>query len=159
MKKHLRSTAVALTLAMGLSLSSGCYGQFGLTRRLYAWNGEASPNRFVNSAIMWGLVIIPVYALAGIADFAVFNVVEFWGGSNPVAQQTPQGDLKLKYAGHDFEIRQVGKEEVEVHRDGRASFRYYREGNTLVLTDLKGRTIKTVDMQTQVAQARPLSIL
>lgn len=35
-------------------------------------------------AVFLGLTLVPVYAVAGLADVIVLNSVEFWNGKNPV---------------------------------------------------------------------------
>ena len=78
-----------LALVTLLGALSGCYGKFFLTRTLYKWNGEVTDNRFVHTIVFWAFVIIPVYELLALGDAIIFNVIEFWTGSNPLAS----GDL------------------------------------------------------------------
>jgi len=66
-----------------LFLFSGCYGKFQLTKELYQWNGSLG-GRAANSAVMWIMMIVPVYAAVGAVDFFIFNTIEFWTGSNPI---------------------------------------------------------------------------
>ncbi len=49
--------------------------------RLHAWNGTATGNKIANSAIHLGLWVVPVYELAIVADFLIFNNVEFITGT------------------------------------------------------------------------------
>jgi len=72
----------ALLLAAGL-MTSSCVGSFTLFNKLSSWNRKATNNKFLNEIIF--LVISPVYGLAGIADALLFNSIEFWSGSNPLA--------------------------------------------------------------------------
>lgn len=72
----------AALLATGSTLT-GCYGSFGLTKKVYEFNGSLG-NKWINSLftfIAGGLV----YGIAGTADVVIFNLIEFWTGSNPVA--------------------------------------------------------------------------
>jgi Domain of unknown function (DUF3332) len=75
-------------------LLSGCYGNFNLTKKLYNWNGQVG-NKFVNSAVMWVLFIVPVYEVAGFIDFAILNVVQFWTGKNPMAMQDGEKEIQI----------------------------------------------------------------
>jgi hypothetical protein len=75
----------ALALAAALSGSGGCYGKFAATGKIYKWNGQATANKLANSAIMWGLFIIPVYELGFLGDFLIFNPIEVLTGSNPMS--------------------------------------------------------------------------
>lgn len=69
-----------------MTLLPGCFGSFELTRSIYRANrnvygsvsGDHTQRKIAQSAVMW--LFIPVYAVAGVADAAVFNVIEFWTG-------------------------------------------------------------------------------
>ncbi len=73
MKRPLVPLALALALA-----SSGCYGSYSAFHALHKWNGQATESRVANSFIHFGLYIIPVYELAWIGDWIIFNNVEFF---------------------------------------------------------------------------------
>lgn len=72
-----RATAVAV-LPFTLFASLGCYGQFPLTHAVYRWNGRVTSYDWVHSLLLWVLLIIPVYWVAGVVDFLIFNFIEFW---------------------------------------------------------------------------------
>src|SRR5512135_1794308 len=76
-----KGIALMLVAAVG-ALSAGCFGKFQLTRNLYDIN-QSIDDKYVRSATTW-IFVIP-YALTGILDFVLFNVIEFWTGENPVA--------------------------------------------------------------------------
>ena len=71
-------TLVAGVLS-GSLLFSSCVGSFGLFNRLSSWNQSVGNN------------IVPVYGVAYLADALVINSIEFWSGSNPMANV---GDVK-----------------------------------------------------------------
>lgn len=73
--------AIVLVVSVGVAFSSGCYGKFQLTRNLYEANTSVQ-DKYLRSAVTW-LLIIP-YAITGFLDFAVFNLIEFWSGQNPI---------------------------------------------------------------------------
>ena len=75
-----KGIALMLVAAVG-TLSAGCFGKFQLTRKLYDVN-QSIDEKYVRSAATW-IFVIP-YALTGILDFLIFNVIEFWTGENPV---------------------------------------------------------------------------
>lgn len=89
MKRTLLKLMVLITIAASLQ---GCYGKFALTRKLYAANGEVH-DKFLRSGLTWVLLILPVYGIVGLADFVVFNTIEFWSGANPVAE----GEKDFRY--------------------------------------------------------------
>jgi len=77
-----KGIALVLVAAVG-ALSAGCFGKFQLTRKLYDIN-QSIDEKYIRSAVTW-IFVIP-YALTGILDFVIFNVIEFWTGENPVAE-------------------------------------------------------------------------
>ncbi|WP_423935219.1 DUF3332 family protein [Candidatus Deferrimicrobium sp.] len=77
-----KGIALVLVAAVG-ALSAGCFGKFQLTRKLYDIN-QSIDEKYVRSAATW-VFVIP-YALTGILDLVLFNVIEFWTGENPVAE-------------------------------------------------------------------------
>lgn len=84
MKKHYLTVGIALTLMASMSLTS-CIGSFSLTNKLMSWNNQVG-NKFVNELVFFCFWIIPVYEVTALADVLVLNSIEFWSGSNPVAQ-------------------------------------------------------------------------
>lgn len=65
-------------------LLTGCTGSFNLTKKVYNIH-RSQPDKWVDEVLFLVFVIVPVYGLATLADAIVFNTVEFWTGSNPVA--------------------------------------------------------------------------
>lgn len=74
--------ALVLVVSVGVVFSVGCFGKFQMTRNLYELN-KSVKDQYLRSAVTW-IFVIP-YALTGFLDFAVFNVIEFWSGENPIA--------------------------------------------------------------------------
>jgi hypothetical protein len=80
LRKVVRSKwLVAILVAVALLMTVGCYGNFKVTKSLYEWNGEIE-NEYLESAAMIGMIIIPAYEVAMLADAIVFNPIEFWTG-------------------------------------------------------------------------------
>ena len=80
--KRLISAVLAMAVAM-VSLQ-GCYGKMALTKKVYKLNGEVS-DKYLRSLVTWVFVIVPVYGVSALADFVLFNTIEFWSGNNPIA--------------------------------------------------------------------------
>lgn len=94
-----------LIAATVMFTATGCYGTFELTSKIYDWNGDATDNKWANSIIMWGLIIIPVYEFCLFVDVVVLNTVEFWTGSNPLAMTEGETDTQIVQSGDKiFEI-------------------------------------------------------
>lgn len=89
MKKKSLTILVSATLACSMLFTS-CIGSFGLFNKLLDWN-KTIDSKFVNELVFIAFCIVPVYEIAALADILVINSIEFWSGSNPVADA---GDVK-----------------------------------------------------------------
>jgi hypothetical protein len=103
-------TRMLPVLALGVAslisapVLQGCYGSFNLTKKVYKWNGSLG-DKWINSIVMIALTIVPVYSLAVAADAIVLNLVEFWTGSNPMAMQA--GDKEIRTVTVDGKSYQI----------------------------------------------------
>jgi hypothetical protein len=79
-----KGIALVLVAAVG-ALSTGCFGKFQLTGKVYDIN-KSIDDKYARSAATWIFVIVQVYTVAALLDLIVFNVIEFWTGENPVAE-------------------------------------------------------------------------
>lgn len=81
----MKRTIAALVLMAFLPVSTtGCFGGFQLTRKVYNFNREVSPDKWVRELVFLALAIFPVYGAATFLDAVIFNSIEFWTGSNPI---------------------------------------------------------------------------
>jgi hypothetical protein len=97
--------ALVLVMSVGIVFSAGCYGKFQLTRTLYEAN-KSVEDKFLRSLVTW-VLIIP-YGIAGFLDFAVFNLIEFWSGENPIVA----GSQTRVYAkGDDRAVMTIARED------------------------------------------------
>lgn len=78
-------TVGVVLLLCGSFMSTSCIGSFSLTNKLLSWNRQVG-NKFVNELVFFAFWILPVYEVSALADVLVLNSIEFWSGSNPVAQ-------------------------------------------------------------------------
>lgn len=90
MKKSIIATALAAAV-----LCTSCLGSFSAFNGLKDWNQDLSDSKFVNNLVFWGLNIIPVYGLFFIGDVFIFNVIEFWSGSNPLAMSEGEFETQI----------------------------------------------------------------
>jgi hypothetical protein len=79
----MKNRALSIVLASTLALSAGCYGSYGAFNQLHRWNDTATASPVANSFIHFGLWLIPVYPLALVGDWLIFNNIEYVTGSNP----------------------------------------------------------------------------
>ena len=84
MKKKYFTIATILLLC-GCFVTTSCIGSFAMTNKILSWNKEIG-NKFVNELVFFAFWVLPVYEVACLADILVINSIEFWSGSNPIAQ-------------------------------------------------------------------------
>lgn len=90
----MKKSIIALGLASSI-LCTSCLGSFSAFNKLKDWNSEVTSNKFVNNLIFWALNIVPVYGLFFLGDTIIFNVIEFWSGSNPIAMQDGEFETQI----------------------------------------------------------------
>lgn len=107
-KLILKSTAVGMLTVFSIA-STGCFGEFALTRKVYEFNdgiaGDDIGGKFVKTIVFYAMNIIPVYGVAGFIDGVILNLIEFWTGSNPLAMA--DGDIEqrvVNYKGSKYQI-------------------------------------------------------
>lgn len=104
MKNKLTSLFVALALLFSTTLTS-CLGSFAAFNGLKDWNQRITDSKFVNNLIFWALNIVPVYGLFLTGDAIIFNLIEFWTGSNPIAMKA--GEIQqqnIAFDGKDYKM-------------------------------------------------------
>ena len=75
-----------MALCVTMMLMTGCYGPFKLTKKVYNWNGSLD-DKWGREALFPVMAILPVYSFSIFADTVFFNLIEFWGGDNPIASR------------------------------------------------------------------------
>jgi len=102
--KTFRKTAFYLALGAVTITQTGCFGEFALTRKVYNWHDGVSNNKFVKSLLLW-IPMAFAYSISAMLDVVIFNLIEFWGGSNPISMN--EGDHEMQLAtldGVDYRI-------------------------------------------------------
>ncbi len=128
MKKN-RLTLVAAIFLSGTILFSSCVGSFGLFNRISYWN-QSIGTKFVNELVFLALNIVPVYGVAYLADALVINSIEFWSGTNPMANV---GDVKkVKGENGDYLVKTLenGYSITKGGEDSAMELIYNKEANT-----------------------------
>jgi hypothetical protein len=77
-------------------LCTSCLGSFSAFNSLRDWNDGLTGNKFLDQLVFWALNIVPVYGLFLFGDVILFNLLEFWTGSNPIAMA--DGESETQYA-------------------------------------------------------------
>lgn len=148
--RKLNSLMVAIMAGSMLLSTAGCMGKFAVTNKVYSWNKKAANERWVNEFIFVGMaVILPVYSLTLLVDGIIFNSVEWWSGSNPVAAA---GQQKRIMAADGSEavltMRSDGAIDVTAKaKDGkRSSFTLVRRDDAVLVLDDKGVPVAPVEI-------------
>jgi hypothetical protein len=149
---------------------TGCFGSFELTKKVYNFHDELTDNKFVKSLIYW-VIGGSVYGASVFIDGVVFNLIEFWTGSNPLAMNEGQTEEQFtKINGVDYKITATKNKMTFQKVDGdnlldmgdmvfteeASTWAFVKDGisNDLVTIDIKSNTaayytnngIETIDL-------------
>ncbi len=138
----IRRLGVGVTLVAFLFATAGCFGGFNLTRNVYKFNQNVSPNKWLQELVFLALVIVPVYGIASFIDAVFLNSIEFWTGENPVS------------VGREPQTRVVERGDHRVVQTMTAT----PDRKTMVLEEYRGDTlVKTTTMRQDVGQPSMLT--
>ncbi len=155
--KTRRNSLIVLFILVSI-LISGCYGNFTLTRKIYNWNGTVG-DKYVQSAVAWGLVILPVYSTATFIDAAFFNLIEFWTGDNPLAMKvgdidsqiitTNKGKYELIASKNRFDLLALDGENVGdymslLYSPENEEWKLENDGQSKVVVKFHGKTVELI---------------
>ncbi|MBW2280825.1 MAG: DUF3332 family protein [Deltaproteobacteria bacterium] len=136
---------VALCTFLPVALG-GCFGRFELTRKVYKFNQDISPDKWIQWLFFLLISIVPIYGLAVLFDTIVANSMEFWTGDNPVS-----ADMQRTFHGENGEVAVVtyrvdGIMDVDLTAaNGEKHFvRLMREQQSIVAIDAQGRFLARV---------------
>lgn len=143
--KRLKLSAACLILASSIICSS-CIGSFGLWSSLKDWNNNIG-NKFVNEIVFLAFHIVPIYEVAYLADVIVLNSIEFWSGSNPLAENVgtvrtvkgENGEYLVRTNEDGYTILKKGEEDKPL------SLVYNKEKNTWNAS-AEGQTFELITM-------------
>jgi len=143
-KRALAATILAAYLPVA---TTGCFGTFQLTRKVYQFNRQVSPDKWIQEIAFLVLVILPIYGFATLLDAVIFNSVEFWTGNNPVLNadgatqtiETADGTATLTRIRADvLDVRAESRTGETVH------FQLVREAGGFVARTPSGETLARV---------------
>lgn len=132
MKRASRLLAVVCLVLCSVQMT-GCFGKFNLTRAMWDFNKNVSPNKFVQWAVFLVMVIVPVYAIGTLVDALVINSIEFWTGQNPISSaETGDGNTRVVRLSPEDTLRlsrdaDSGVMKVELERAGQPPLVRYFE--------------------------------
>ena len=108
----MKNRFLVITLILILSFNTACYGPFNLTKKLYDWNGKVG-DKFTNELVFFAFLVIPVYEVTLFIDGVVLNSIEFWTGSNPIAMN--DGDIDVRVVKKDDNTYQITATKNKYH--------------------------------------------
>ena len=138
----------AILLAVVVPLTtSGCFGRFQLTRKIYRFNWDLSSDRWVRWFGFLAMNFIPVYLVAGVVDLVFGNSLEFWGGRSPFASAEPETRYVYGPGGEWIAVTPVapGVVSLVIHEaSGTRSLRLVEQAGSLEAYDAEGRLLARV---------------
>ncbi len=139
-----RGTALLALFTLVPMLTSGCFGRFELTRKIYDFNQTVSPDKWTRWLVFLVMAVFP-YPVAVLVDAVFANSVEFWKGKNPINVSTHT------FYGKDGELARVTfntdrtVDIVSVDAQGTVEeFTIRREGDALAARNADGRLLARV---------------
>lgn len=107
-----KGIAIAMSLALGIASFQGCIGTFKLTGKVLNFN-KGLGNKWIQELAFLVMAIIPVYGVAIIVDALIFNSLEFWTGSNPIAMQP--GEKEVQFVKNEGKIYRIEATQNRFH--------------------------------------------
>jgi hypothetical protein len=106
--KKLAKVFIAMGMICTLLFTTGCFGKFAVVKMVYKFHdsvaGDDMQGKVIKSLLLL-LVGHAVYGLSAVADVLLFNVIEFWTGSNPLAMNAHQKETQIvEHNGIKFQI-------------------------------------------------------
>lgn len=90
-----RRVVCASLLSVGALSNTACFGSFPLTRKVYAFNKNVSPDKWVRELVFLAIgPLVPVYGVAGLIDVVILNSIEFWTGKEQQIGALPASQTK-----------------------------------------------------------------
>ncbi len=80
-----RGVAALLVAVCPTVFTTGCFGSFQLTRKVYEFNRTVSPDKWIRWIAFLAMNVIPIYGFSLWIDALFANSVEFWSGRNPIS--------------------------------------------------------------------------
>ena len=87
-----------------------------MSNKLLSWN-RSIDSKFVNELVFIAFWIVPVYEISMLADVLVINSIEFWSGSNPVADVGSVKTINAKDGVYTVETKADG---YHIQKEGEA---------------------------------------
>ena len=121
--KKIARIFVSVGMICTLLFTTGCFGKFAVVKTVYKFHDGIAGNDMAGKVIKSLLLVFighAVYGFSAFVDVCLFNVIEFWTGSNPLAMNAGQKEMQIvvrdgvKYqitaTQNKFEVKQLNGE-------------------------------------------------
>ncbi len=143
MKVVTRRTMLSLTALTAAAATTGCWGSFAATNKLWKFNDGISESKWLKWLLFLGLIILPVYSLFILGDALIFNTIEFFTDKNPLSASRDLGNgQQLAF---ERDAQNPNRVRVEHRQDGKRVAVWYveRHGDRFSLFDEQLRLVAT----------------
>lgn len=131
-----------------MTTQTACIGSFALTTGLLSWN-QSLGNKFINWLVFLAFNIIPIYGIAVFIDAFIFNSMEFWTGSNPMAENAEKERRVVVNDDFELHFKRISAQEMTVsileNGEHRQTVSMAMDANGLILRDTDGSVIARVE--------------
>lgn len=133
-------TFLMVILLCGTVMFSSCIGSFKLTNKLHSWN-QGVGSKFANELVFFCFWVLPVYEISILADVLVLNSVEFWSGSNPVADNGKTKQVKGAHGDYLVQRKKDGYKISDRRGKTNVDLRFDEETQTWMACS-KGKSVR-----------------
>jgi hypothetical protein len=133
----------AVLAAFACASVGGCYGKYALFNSAAKFGGNLG-GKYVGAVVNLVFWIVPVYEICLLGDLLVFNTIEFWTGSNPVAMNSDTYQETDADGNKIYAVRNTdGSLSVNITdvKGNKADFTLVRDGNVIRAVDNNGEII------------------
>ncbi len=144
----MRTNNVRRSIAIGvitvfLPLSTvGCFGKFELTKKLWRYNRDYHPDKWMVQAL--GVVLSPFYGGAIVLDAVLFNALEFWTGKNPILASNGATKTVTDADGRVFTLTRVDEDTISVSVANHPDLLLVREDGSVAAFETDGTLLTRV---------------
>ncbi|GBU20631.1 hypothetical protein R80B4_00510 [Fibrobacteres bacterium R8-0-B4] len=133
----------AVLAAFTIASVGGCYGKYALFNNAAKFGGNLG-GKYVGAVVNLVFWVVGVYGICLFADLLIFNTIEFWSGSNPVAMNSDTYQETDADGNKVFAVRNTdGSLSVSMTdvKGNKVDFSLERDGNVIRAIDSKGGII------------------
>ena len=149
---------VLMVFIVGMGFN-GCAGKYALFNKAHPFIGNLG-GKWIGAIVNWIIGLPIVYPICIFADTFIFNVIEFWSGSNPIAagnsfEQTDENGNRLAAVVNDDGTLSVRVTEVTGNT---TDYLLEREGNDFRMYDIDGLLLSSYTVEYDIVEYEELAL-